>query len=187
MSIKSEILGIAAEHGYEGTAQTITGAINALTDTLAGEDVAGGRTVASAIHALSPYIGGGGGGEIGAPIAISTTAASSGTVPIASRVMACTGEGQSLTPLVCMAAYSGGSISDAWVPSGMTAMVYTSKTTAPSSVTLTDKDGVTSPIEHTFQVVGGNQSYVSVVLPYVDAEGATAEYGVPKTKLTIVF
>lgn len=62
MSIKSEILGIAADHGYEGTAQTITGAINALTDTLAGEDVAGGRTVASAIHALGPYIGGGGGG-----------------------------------------------------------------------------------------------------------------------------
>lgn len=65
MSIKSEILGIAQDHGYEGTAQTITGAINALTDTLAGSDVAGGRTVASAIHALGPYIGGGGGGEIG--------------------------------------------------------------------------------------------------------------------------
>ena len=65
-------------------------------------------------------------------------------------------------------------------------MVYTSKTSEPSSVTLTDKDGVTSPIEHTFQVVG-NQSYVSVVLPYVDAEGATGEYGMPKTKLTIVF
>lgn len=65
MSIKSEILGIAADHGYEGTAQTITGAINALADTLAGEDVAGGRTVASAIHALGPYIGGGGGGGVG--------------------------------------------------------------------------------------------------------------------------
>ena len=186
MSIKSEILGIAQDHGYEGTAQTITGAINALTDTLAGSDVQGGRTVASAIHALGPYIGGGG-SQIGAPIAISTTAASSGTVPIASRVMACTGEGQSLKPLVCMAAYSSGSISDAWVPSGMTAMVYTSKTSEPSSVTLTDKDGVTSPIEYAFQVIGGNQSYVTVVLPYVDAEGATGEYGMPLTKLAIVF
>lgn len=61
MSIKSEILDIAEEHGYTGTAKTTAAAINALADTLAGEDVTGGRTVASAIHALSPYIGGGGG------------------------------------------------------------------------------------------------------------------------------
>lgn len=186
MSTKQEILAIAREHGYTGTSSTITGAINALADTLAGQDVVDGRSVSDAVKAIAPYIGGGGGSEIGGPIAISTTAANSGTVPIARRVMAGIGEGQSLKPLVHMAAYSSGSISDACVPSGMTAMVYTSQTTEPSSVTITDKDGVTSPIEHTFQVMG-NQSYVTVALPYVDAEGSTSEYGMPLTKLDIVF
>lgn len=71
MSIKSEILDIAKDNGYEGAAQTITGAINALADTLAGEDVAGGRTVASAIHAIGPYIGGGGGTSLGAVVSMS--------------------------------------------------------------------------------------------------------------------
>lgn len=57
MSIKSEILDIARDHGYKGNAQTIRGAINALADTLAGEDAHDGKTIASAIRALSPYIG----------------------------------------------------------------------------------------------------------------------------------
>lgn len=41
---------------------SITSAINAITDQLAGEDVTGGKTVEGAINALAPYMTGGGGG-----------------------------------------------------------------------------------------------------------------------------
>lgn len=66
-TVAGEITKIAVEHGYNGTApKTITGAIDALADTLAGSDVDSGQTVAQAVRALAPYIGSGGGGSLGA-------------------------------------------------------------------------------------------------------------------------
>lgn len=66
MGIKEEITKIAVEQGYDGAKpKTIADAIDALADTLAGEDVKSGRSIAGAIHALAPYIGSGGGSELG--------------------------------------------------------------------------------------------------------------------------
>ena len=60
-TIASELVSIAMEHGYEGPQDlTIAGAIDALADTLAGSDVDSGRTIAEAVRALAPYVGGGG-------------------------------------------------------------------------------------------------------------------------------
>ena len=62
-TIADEINAISVDHGYTGPApKTIAGAIDALADTLAGEDVEERRTIAGAINALAPYIGTGGGG-----------------------------------------------------------------------------------------------------------------------------
>lgn len=62
-SIAAEIERIAVEHGYEGpTGMSIVGAMDALADTLAGEDVHGGATIAEAVRAIAPHIGSGGGG-----------------------------------------------------------------------------------------------------------------------------
>lgn len=64
-TVAGEITKIAVEHGYNGVApKTITAAIDALADTLAGSDVDSGNTVAQAVRALAPYIGSGGGGGI---------------------------------------------------------------------------------------------------------------------------
>ena len=64
MGIKEEITKIAVEHGYDGAKpKSIAQAIDALADTLAGEDVTGSRSIDGAIHALAPYIGSGGGTE----------------------------------------------------------------------------------------------------------------------------
>lgn len=63
-TIADELNAISVEHGYTGAApKTIAEAIDALADTLAGEDVDSGRSIASAIHALAPYIGTGGGSQ----------------------------------------------------------------------------------------------------------------------------
>ena len=65
-TIADELNAISVEHGYTGAApKTIAEAIDALADTLAGEDVDSGRSIASAIHALAPYIGSGGGTTLG--------------------------------------------------------------------------------------------------------------------------
>ena len=65
-TIADELNAISVEHGYTGAApKTIADAIDALADTLAGEDVTGSRSIAGAIHALAPYIGSGGGTELG--------------------------------------------------------------------------------------------------------------------------
>lgn len=63
-SVAGEIMSIAVEHGYEGPrGLSIAGAIDALADTLAGEDVdSGGGSIAEAVRAIAPYIGSGGGG-----------------------------------------------------------------------------------------------------------------------------
>lgn len=67
MGIKEEITKIAVEQGYEGAKpKSIAQAIDALTDTLAGEDVKSGRSVVDAIRKYAPYVGSGGGGaELG--------------------------------------------------------------------------------------------------------------------------
>lgn len=63
MGIKEEITKIAVEQGYEGAKpKSIAQAIDALTDTLAGEDVSSGRSVVDAIRKYAPYVGSGGGG-----------------------------------------------------------------------------------------------------------------------------
>ena len=63
MGIKEEITKIAVEQGYDGAKpKSIAQAIDALTDTLAGEDVKSGRSVVDAIRKYAPYVGGGGGG-----------------------------------------------------------------------------------------------------------------------------
>lgn len=65
-TVAGEITKIAVEHGYNGVApKTITAAIDALADTLAGSDVDSGQTVAQAVRALAPYIGSGGGVQLG--------------------------------------------------------------------------------------------------------------------------
>lgn len=65
MGIKEEITKIAVEQGYEGAKpKSIAQAIDALADTLAGEDVSSPRSIAGAIHALAPYIGSGGEGGV---------------------------------------------------------------------------------------------------------------------------
>ena len=77
MGIKEEITKIAVEQGYDGAKpKSIAQAIDALTDTLAGEDVKSGRSVADAIRKYAPYVGSGGGGaklgglvNVGHPIA----------------------------------------------------------------------------------------------------------------------
>lgn len=63
MGIKEEITKIAMEQGYDGAKpKSIAQAIDALTDTLAGEDVKSGRSVVDAIRKYAPYVGSGGGG-----------------------------------------------------------------------------------------------------------------------------
>lgn len=73
-STKDEITAIAVEHGYTGKKpDSIAKAIDALADTLAGEDVTGSRSISGAVKALAPYIGGGGGGTtLGALVNIVT-------------------------------------------------------------------------------------------------------------------
>lgn len=82
MGIKEEITKIAVEQGYEGAKpKSIAQAIDALTDTLAGEDVKSGRSVVGAVKALAPYIGSGGGGGF-EPKGVATITISGGlTVP----------------------------------------------------------------------------------------------------------
>lgn len=61
--IKQTILDIAEANGYEGgEPKTIIGALDALTDAVAGDDEDGGTSINGAVKALAPYIGGGGGG-----------------------------------------------------------------------------------------------------------------------------
>ena len=65
-----ELREVAVAHGYSGDEpKTIAGAIDALADTLAGEDIDSGRTIAEAVRALAPYVGGGA-PSIGFPMTI---------------------------------------------------------------------------------------------------------------------
>lgn len=79
-NIRKAIADIAVANGYEGgEPQTIISALDALTDTLAGDDEDAGKSVNEAINALAPYIGGGG-GEFGSILYMtqSTTAPKAG-------------------------------------------------------------------------------------------------------------
>ena len=61
MSVRKEYYELAKKLGCSGDEpRTIAGAIDALADTLAGEDVNSGRTIAEAVRALAPYVGGSG-------------------------------------------------------------------------------------------------------------------------------
>lgn len=53
---------VAGEDVSAGYPRTVTGALDALADALAGSDVDGGRTIAEAVAAVGENIGGGGGG-----------------------------------------------------------------------------------------------------------------------------
>lgn len=58
-------MNLARKAGYEGEdKKNVTKAIDALADTLAGEDLEQATNVAAAIRKLEPYVGGGGGGEV---------------------------------------------------------------------------------------------------------------------------
>ena len=57
-NIRKAIADIAVANGYEGgEPQTIISALDALTDTLAGDDEDGGGSVGEAVRALAPYVG----------------------------------------------------------------------------------------------------------------------------------
>ena len=78
MARKVDVLNaIAGGLGYEGDAPTgVVGAINAIVETMGGESDA--KSVAEAIKALGPYIGGGGSGGGGAASAVLFIASTSG-------------------------------------------------------------------------------------------------------------
>lgn len=60
-TIAQELFTIAEAQGgtAEGYPRTIAGAVDALTDALAGSDVDSGRTIAEAVAVMGEYIGGG--------------------------------------------------------------------------------------------------------------------------------
>lgn len=62
-TIAQELFAIAEAQGgtASGYPHTIAGAVDALTDALAGSDVDSGRTIAEAVAVMGEYIGGGGG------------------------------------------------------------------------------------------------------------------------------
>ena len=62
-TIAQELFTIAEAQGgtASGYPRTIAGAVDALTDALAGSDVDSGRTIAEAVAVMGEYIGGGGG------------------------------------------------------------------------------------------------------------------------------
>ena len=63
MTIASAFNEIAVANGGQAdTSGTIAGAVDALTDALAGSDVAQGATIEDGVRVLGEYIGGGGGG-----------------------------------------------------------------------------------------------------------------------------
>ena len=60
MSIVKEINKIAAANGYDGDApKTVVSALDALSETLAGDDVDSGGTIAPAVAASASYVGSG--------------------------------------------------------------------------------------------------------------------------------
>ena len=61
---------LAGEDVSPGYPHTVTGALDALADVLAGEDVDAGHTIAEAVAAVGENIGGGGGPELGLPVYI---------------------------------------------------------------------------------------------------------------------
>lgn len=64
MTIASAFNDIAVANGGKAdNSGTIAGAVDALTDALAGSDVAQGATIEDGVRVLGEYIGGGGGGE----------------------------------------------------------------------------------------------------------------------------
>ena len=61
-TVAKEIMNLARKAGYEGEDKTnVVKAIDALADTLAGENLEQATNVAAAIKKLQPYVGGGGG------------------------------------------------------------------------------------------------------------------------------
>ena len=100
MTIASAFNEIAVANG--GTADnsgTIAGAVDALTDALAGSDVAQGATIEDGVRVLGEYIGGGGGGGgaaiggnmIGWPLQYSADSAPHVGVNVGSPSFACIG------------------------------------------------------------------------------------------------
>lgn len=68
MTIADAFNDIAVEQGGQADISgTIAGAVDALTDALAGSDVAQGATIEDGVRALGEYISGGGGADLGAP------------------------------------------------------------------------------------------------------------------------
>lgn len=69
MTIASAFNEIAVANGGQAdTSGTIAGAVDALTDALAGSDVAQGATIEDGVRVLGEYISGGGGGSISSTV-----------------------------------------------------------------------------------------------------------------------
>ena len=80
MTIASAFNEIAVANGGQAdTSGTIAGAVDALTDALAGSDVAQGATIEDGVRALGEYISGG--GDSGLGNAVYDTFYSSATIP----------------------------------------------------------------------------------------------------------
>ena len=66
MSVYDEIISIANDAAGEDVStdykRTVRGALDALADSLAGDDIDEGDTASLGVRAVAPYIGGGGGG-----------------------------------------------------------------------------------------------------------------------------
>ncbi len=70
-TVTKEIMNLARKAGYEGEdKKNVVKAIDALADTLAGEDLEQATNVAAAIKKLEPYVGGGGKDDYGKLVTI---------------------------------------------------------------------------------------------------------------------
>lgn len=168
MSVKSEVLDIAREHGFDGNARTTTEAFNALADTLAGSDVDGGRTVASAIHALGPYIGGGGGGGVGAGFTLTARTANwSGVTPMFADTM-------SGDYIVTHAPAFTDAMESVVLPSGGSYAIGLPPQYSVSSVTISKSGGAPQAVEFTTQLIGDALLVLQFSIPTISIEDGYA-------------
>ena len=131
-----ELYAIAVANGYTGAKPTtIIGALDALTDSLAGENIDSGTTVSEAVRAIAPYIGSGSGGGGGVQYGTSyaaigcapNTAGSDGFVPDMSQAVQPAGyvvdaSSQMMMPL--SESMSGSTNNDVFFLDGTTAVVH---------------------------------------------------------------
>jgi hypothetical protein len=176
-TIAQEINAITEAQGGTATGQTIAEAVNALADTLAGEDVAGGRTITDAISKLAPYVGGGGGGGgFGAAYMLYSNQNNG------SCYGAVDGE------ILYMSSFSPSSSYPTVAASGID--IYCSPAFTPytcTGVTL-EVGGVTTPIEfETGQSMAGTSGMTKFTIPAIPFDGGYDEQGMPTSIVRVNF